>query len=137
MSYRSGISQNDLVSTPTKLTYNQTVQVQDGIIHSLPINISAGTWVAFISNNFQLNSGEDCTVFLQYYGLTNTNSIPAPVTYNNFGAGLILPSGDKMINTSSYLFTLLSPTTINLFQQYNYDGNAPTVVQTVTFARLT
>jgi hypothetical protein len=120
MAYRSGVSQNNIVSNSRVYPLSQTNALITGNVYASTINLPPGLWCCNV--NYRVASGIGAgTITPSLYTLSLTG-IPSPLNpticaFNLYNQGSSqFPIGASTQDTRQFVFQLTSQTTVSLNQ---------------------
>lgn len=121
MSWRSGTSQQDVVSIPPYYSINQTNTLTSGTTYSVPITLSKGLWSVTVNNILAIGSNTG-TIRLTSYSF-GVSGIPDPLMPTQVSENLVgnltptFAANQQVQNNNQFTFLLTQETTVQLFQK--------------------
>jgi hypothetical protein len=120
MSWRSGISQSNIVSTPPYYSINQTNILTSGTVYSVPITLSKGLWSVTVNNILAIGSGTGTIRLTSYsFGISGVPDPLMPTQISENLVGSLTPTfvaNQNVQNGNQFTFLLTQETTVQLFQ---------------------
>ena len=121
MSWRSGTSQQNIVSTPPYYSINQTNILTSATTYSVPITLGAGLWSVTVNNILAIGSGTGTIRLTSYsFGLSGISDPLMPTQVSENLVGSLTPTfvaNQQVQNNNQFTFLLTQETTVQLFQK--------------------